>query len=269
MNKKEKRIFFVIAVLILAVAGIVLYLNHFYGFFMFSEPHFKETYVSFRFDDGLASQKQAFYLLKEKGFAGSVYVITSKINSSVDWEKKYYLNLSSLKEVEGFMEIGSHSQTHVDLIRSNYYEKEIANSKKDLLAYGFNVTTFVYPGGNYNDKVVDVVSENYNCAVTQDVGTNFIPIRFYLLKDFTVRGGNSIDTIKRVIKPGKWNILTFHDIGDFDVNGSLPSAYSKVADSNAVDLKLFNDILDYVEKKKYTVITIGSGCERFRNGEEL
>lgn len=265
MKRKEKMIFLMVAIIILVVAGIVLYLNHFYGFFMFSSPHFNQTYVTLRFDDGLVSQKEAFSLINEYNFVGSVYIITSNLNSSKDWEKSYYLDVKGLKEITDFMEIGSHSETHPDLIRSGNYEEEIVNSKKTLVANGFNVTTFVYPAGNYDDKVVKAVKENYDCAVTQDVGTNFVPIRPYLLKDFTVRSYNSLDTIKRVIKPGKWNILAFHDIGNLSTNNSLPAAYGAVAENNAVDLDFFKQILDYIKQKNYTVITVAKGCEMFKD----
>lgn len=258
-----KRKFFIIFVLSLLLVFFI-YLNQKHGYFIFNYPSFNETYVSFRFDDGLKSQKESFKILKENNMTGSVYIITSKPNSEIDWEKEYYLNWSEIEEISTFMEIGSHTNTHPDLTIDPYFEKEIIESKKILEEKGFEVKTFVYPGGKYNPKVIKIVEENYECASTQDVGTNVNPIRPHLLKDFTFRSSNNKDTLKRVIKKGRWNILTFHDIGNFSevkVNG----IYKYTIKQNAIPLELFEQIVDYVKENKIKVITISEGCDMFKN----
>jgi peptidoglycan/xylan/chitin deacetylase (PgdA/CDA1 family) len=247
---------------IILLGGIIIFLNQNKGYFIFSNPSSNETYVSLRFDDALVSQLSAFELLKEYNYTGSVYVITSKPDSA-GWESNYYLNWSQLNELSKFMEIGSHTVTHSDLIYSKNYEYEIVESKKQLEENGFNITSFVYPGGNYNLRVLKTVQANYLCASTQDVGTNWKPIRQYLLKDFTFRKANDISTIKRVIKKGKWNILTFHDIGARNEN-SMPYLFSLVTNSNSVSLEYFEEVLKYIKQEDIKVITISNGCEKFR-----
>lgn len=246
------------------MAILVLSLNQLYGYFIFSKPYFNETYVSLRFDDGLKSQLRAFSLLKEYNLTGSMYIITDKPDTLIEWEKEYYLSWEEIRNLSNFMEIGSHSSSHPDLTKIKDYKSEIAGSKKTLEERGFNVTTFVYPAGNYNPQIIEEARKNYDCASTQDVGTNYPPIRPLLLKDFTMRSLNDIDTAKRVIKKGKWNILTFHDIGKID--GNLPSSYNSVADYNSLDLETFKSILDHLKKENIKVITITEGCEIFKNG---
>lgn len=251
----------ILIVFIIFLSGFIIYLNQSMGFFIFSKPYFNQTYISFRFDDGLVSQQKAFDILMENNFTGSVYIISSKLNTS-SLDKNYYLNLTQLDSIKSFMEIGSHSFTHTDLIYSRNYEYEIFESKKQLEEYGFNITTFVYPGGNYNSRVMRAVSKSYNCASTQDVGTNWMPLREYLLKDFTFRSNSDIQTLQRVIKIGKWNILTFHDIGQFN-ESSVPLLYGKIAKSNSVSLDFFKEVVDYVKENNMTVISISEGCRLF------
>ncbi|MEM4719335.1 MAG: polysaccharide deacetylase family protein [Candidatus Pacearchaeota archaeon] len=112
----------------------LVYLNQEQGYFIFSTTKMNETYVSFRFDDGLKSQKEAFKILKENNITGSVYIITSKSNSTINWEKNYYLNWEEIEEISEFMEIGSHTLSHRDLTFLPFSEakKEIEESKKIL-----------------------------------------------------------------------------------------------------------------------------------------
>lgn len=256
--------FFVI--LFLFLVFFIVYLNQTEGYFIFSEPKMKKTYVSFRFDDGLKSQIKALKILEENNLTASLYVITSKLNSSSDWEKEYFLSLEEIKNLSERFEIGSHTRNHLNLLylNENSLEEEIIGSKEDLSKFGIKATTFVYPGGNYNYKVIKIVEENYDCASTQDVGVNSIPIRPHLLKDFTFRKKNTNETIRRVIKEGSWNILTFHDIGEIEIDG-MPPLFKKVASSNSVNEDLFKEIVKYIKENNIEVITIGEGCRRFKN----
>jgi len=262
-NLKSKILVLLAMLVILIIFGVIIYLNQYYGFFMFSKPYFNKTYVSLRFDDGLISQKAAFEILRENNLTGSMYIITDKPSSNILWEKEYYLNWSDIQNLSSFMEVGSHSKTHADLTKTPAYKKEIIESKQDLLKHGINATTFVYPGGNYNHDVVVAVEENYDCASTQDIGTNWIPIRPHLLKDFTFRDGNSNETFSRVIKEGKWNILTFHDIGEFDTK-RMPYVFSKVAEGNSITPEFFESLVKYLKENNIEVITIADGCKKFK-----
>src|SRR3989344_8675725 len=168
MKKRAVIIFLLFVVLVLVAAGI-LYLNEVQGYFMLSWPDFNEAYVSLRFDDGLKSQLNAVKLLNEYNMTASFYIIVEKPDSKIEWERQYYMNWDELRNISKGMETGSHTLTHADLLRTSDYKNEIILSKKILVEKGFNITTFVYPGGNYNMQVLREVEKEYDCASTQDV----------------------------------------------------------------------------------------------------
>jgi peptidoglycan/xylan/chitin deacetylase (PgdA/CDA1 family) len=259
--KKSILTFAIFIIILSTIYGIFIYLNQNHGFFIISSQNLNETYVSLRFDDALKSQKEAFELLKKYNFTGSVYVSTKKPESGNEWEKSYYLSWNEIKEISSFMEIGSHSKSHRDLTKIKDYTNEVIESKEKLQKEGYESSTFVYPGGNYNRQIIKVVEQNYKCASTQDVGTNSLPTKPHLLKDFTLRSYNDIETIKRVIKKNSWTILTFHDIGDITAN-NMSLAYKTVAESNKIDLYFLEDILRYLKENNIKVITIAEGCDK-------
>jgi len=264
---KKTVIFWVLVLLIVSSFSFAIYLNQAKAYFIFSTPELNQTYVSFRLDDALKSQLQAIYLLEENNMTGSIYPITSKPDSNIGWEKDYYLNWTELQNLSSFMEIGSHTRTHANLIYARNLEEEVVQSKLDLEKEGFNVSTFVYPGGSYSSRVIRIVEDNYACASTQDVGTNSIPLRDHLLKDFTFRASSDLNTVKRAINPGKWNIITFHDIGNLS-DVPLEGLYKGIAKQNSVSFEFFKQVVDYVKENNMTIISINEGCELFKNAEK-
>lgn len=257
MKKKLKNLIFILsAVLIVAV---ILYFNHMLGWFILSKPSFNETYVTLRFDDGWISQYTAYKLLKTYNLTGSIYIITSKIG------EEGYLNESQLKKISEVMEIGAHTRTHADLQTSSLegtLKDEIGGCYQDLVKLGFEPKTFVYPYGNYNKDVIKVVKKYFYCASTQDVGVNTKDADLYLLKDFTFRAINSIDDLKRVIKPNTWTTLTFHNVGE------APKWAPKAVKDNTVSLEFFEQILNYLKDQNIKVITLYEGCKMLEQNEK-
>jgi peptidoglycan/xylan/chitin deacetylase (PgdA/CDA1 family) len=244
-----------VALILLAVA---LYLNQFHGWFILKTPSFDETYVSLRFDDGWKSQLNAYELLKKYNLTGSIYIISGFMG------KEGYMSWADVEKVSEIMEIGGHTVNHADLKNlrtSQDYENEIGNDFRTLTEKGFKVKTFVYPYGNYNNIAVRVVKKYYIGASTQDIGVNTQGANLFLLKDFTIRSFNSIKDIKRVIIPGTWTILTFHDVGE-----PHPLAPSAVK-GNAVSLEFFEEILKWLKENDIKVITVAEGCEMLKSYE--
>jgi peptidoglycan/xylan/chitin deacetylase (PgdA/CDA1 family) len=248
---------------VLLAIGAGAFLNTQYGFFMFPRGNLDDTYVTLKFDDGLKSQMNSFELMERYGFTGTAYVITSKPDSPIEWERQYYLDWQEIRDISRFMEIGSHSRTHSDLTCDGNYRDEIRESKEDLERRGFVVTTFSYPAGTFDTRIIREVERCYLGACTQDVGVNDAPIVPHLLKGFTVRR-NSLATLQRAIKKDTWNILTFHDIG-LDEDPGLPRIYQEVARRNGIDIGFFESIMQYLKQNNIKVITIHDGCERFLN----
>ena len=126
--------------------------------------------VALFFDDCWKNQfDEAFPVLKDFGFKATFAVITNYIglDRGTIWAR---MNLEELKELQkGGMEIASHTKTHPHMLNLTHERllDEVANSKKTLTQLGFNVKTFVYPHGEWNQTIIGYVKEaGYICART-------------------------------------------------------------------------------------------------------
>lgn len=122
--------------------------------------------VVLTFDDGYASfYQQAWPIMKEFAFTGTVYVVTELLDRSnyLTWEEIKTLTKAGI-------EIGSHTKQHLDLkVSSNEDQKlEIGNSKKLLEEkLKISVKSFCYPSGAYGENTPQLVKEaGYTSAVT-------------------------------------------------------------------------------------------------------
>lgn len=166
-----------------------------------------------------------------------------------------------VRAVSQVMEIGGHTLSHSDLrdlASMQEYEAEIAANHRALIERGFTITTFVYPYGNYSRVAIDIIKKYYICASTQDIGANIDKTDPYLLKDFTIRGNNSLEDVTRMIAPGAWTILTFHDVGE-PAPGANPAERG-----NAITEAFFEEILQWLKAKDVKVITVADGCKKLR-----
>jgi peptidoglycan/xylan/chitin deacetylase (PgdA/CDA1 family) len=114
------------------------------------------------FDDNYASTYTlARPLMKKLGIHGICYVVTDWIGKPDRMDLKQLLQLRD----EGW-EIGSHTITHPDLTKSDpenaFYE--INESKSQLLRLGFDVKSFAYPYGHFNDYIYSLVKKTYDWA---------------------------------------------------------------------------------------------------------
>jgi peptidoglycan/xylan/chitin deacetylase (PgdA/CDA1 family) len=213
------------------------------------------TYVSLRFDDGWKSQLNAARLLAQHDLPGSIYIISDAMG------REGYMTWDDVRAVSQVMEIGGHTLTHSDLrnlATMEEYEAEIGANYRALIDRGFAVTTFVYPYGNYSRIAIDVIKKYYACASTQDVGANTDESDPYLLKDFTIRSNNSLDDVARMITPGAWTILTFHDVGE-PAPGANPAEKG-----NAITETFFEQILQWLKANDVRVVTVAEGCRMLR-----
>ena len=216
------------------------------------------TYVSMRFDDGWKSQLNAARLLAQHGVPGSIYII------SEDMGQEGYMTWDEVREVSRVMEIGGHTASHSNLrnlASVQEYEAEIGADYRELADRGFKVTTFVYPYGNYSPTAIDVIRKYYACASTQDIGANTDKTDPYLLKDFTIRGNNTLDDVARMITPNAWTILTFHDVGE-----TAPGA-NPAEKGNAITEAFFEQILQWLKANDVKVISVADGCEMLRTAQ--
>ena len=121
--------------------------------------------VVITFDDGNRDvAEQAFPIMQEFGFRGTVYLIANALNASTN------LSIDQLQPlIAAGWEIGSHSMTHADLVKSGRsLNTEICQSKTRLeTALQVEIRSFAYPFG-----VATPYIENYvrDCGYASGAG---------------------------------------------------------------------------------------------------
>ena len=134
------------------------------------------------FDDGYeGTLLHAAPMLKEHGFAAIQFLVADRFGQRNEWDLGVDTTLERLmdrSQVQEWLslgfEIGAHTLTHPQLSAIPIAEakKEIAGSKKKLEdLFGVAVKHFVYPYGDYNDAVVELVREaGFETACTVEPG---------------------------------------------------------------------------------------------------
>jgi peptidoglycan/xylan/chitin deacetylase (PgdA/CDA1 family) len=120
------------------------------------------------FDDAFYNQYDvALPVLLKHDFKATFGAITGYIGTGHDlWE---YMDKEHLEELAEYgMDIACHTKTHPDLtenLTDEQLHEEITDSKKHLEEMGFEVTTMVYPYYEWDDRVIEFVTEaGYTCA---------------------------------------------------------------------------------------------------------
>jgi peptidoglycan/xylan/chitin deacetylase (PgdA/CDA1 family) len=204
--------------------------------------NFKKCIVSLTFDDGYLNQfKVAMPLLKKRDLAATFYVITNNMDSTS-------LELIYAKNSPNF-EIASHTTDHANLVKMGNLDvyNELYNSKLVLKKYFGNNSglTMSYPGGYYNNSVMQIAKENYLAARTSDIGYNsyHYPER-YALKAQSFNKHTSAEITNKWVDYAKqnhlWLIETIHGIGN---NGFSP-----------IDSNNLIENLDYIKKNEEDVL---------------
>lgn len=111
--------------------------------------------VIISFDDANEDNyTNAFPIMKKYGFTGVLYLVVQYLN------QPNYLTVAQVKEMTAAgWEIGSHTETHPDLLAdATALRYEIVQSRKDLQnLIGVPVLTFAYPFGDAGSAAVDYV----------------------------------------------------------------------------------------------------------------
>ena len=120
--------------------------------------------VSLTFDDGLLTQYTLAdkHALKPHGMVGTFYDVTGA--NDVDEQHMTWGQLTDLNNDGN--EIGSHTVNHVSLkgmTDLNQLTYEACQSRQDLIAHGFDPTSFAYPTGAYDTQAENVVQ---SCGYT-------------------------------------------------------------------------------------------------------
>jgi peptidoglycan/xylan/chitin deacetylase (PgdA/CDA1 family) len=135
--------------------------------------------VVITFDDGYSSiTDYALPVLKDLGFRATVFIVTSCIGGSNEWDSEWgkvpLMDADQIRYWADFgMEFGSHSAKHRDLTKMETSELECdISSSNDELASVLQapVTTFSYPYGKHNSTVRRIVGSTFPLAFSTQRG---------------------------------------------------------------------------------------------------
>lgn len=157
--------------------------------------------VILTFDDGyLDNYLYAFPLLRQYGFSGTFFVITSLLDEArpgyISWEQAQQMQ-------ENGMDIQSHSLSHPDLSGQSIalLQHEIAGSRQAIEAHLHKpVRFFAYPFGQYDRQVIDVLrSAGYQAAVTTMAGVVHTSTALFELARVRIHGTDDLDKFKATL----------------------------------------------------------------------
>jgi peptidoglycan/xylan/chitin deacetylase (PgdA/CDA1 family) len=124
----------------------------------------------------------AFPVLQRHGFAAAVFVVTSHIGGTNEWDVaagRPRRKLMSGEQIRSWaqrgLEFGSHTRSHPDLCEctGSQLQQEIAGSRVDLeQLLNKPVVSFAYPFGRHDERVRAHVQDSFAAAFTCDVGLN-------------------------------------------------------------------------------------------------
>lgn len=143
------------------------------GYTTLFADEYEQAYSTYKpviltFDDGYEDNYiELFPLLKKYHMKATIFVVSSYVGT------KGYLSEGQLKEMvgSGLVSIQSHTAHHVDLSNEDksHMDQEFRESCAALAKItGKNVTTISYPGGYFNDKVLNEVQRYFTYAYAID-----------------------------------------------------------------------------------------------------
>lgn len=147
------------------------------------EKELKKVYITF--DDGYYDNyDKAFPILNKYNLKATFFLtvglIEEKTYMPIDLNdmriQNRLMDWPEIREMaKGGMQLGAHTLNHNWLTNEGInLEEEIEDSKIFIEEKtGYPVTVFAYPAGMYNDKVLEVVKEFYECAVITSRGIDF------------------------------------------------------------------------------------------------
>lgn len=182
-----------------------------------------QTIVTLGFDDGL-NQSAAPPILDAHNMKGTFYINSAAIGWSAYFSKNDLLNM----QAKGH-EIGGHTVDHLNLtgLSNDEMVHQISDDRQVLQSMGFNVTSFSYPYGAYNDTAKAIVQQSgYTSARTVSGLGSYNSTYAEAIKPrdpYATRACESItrttslDTIKSYITSaeqngGGWVQLIFHRV---------------------------------------------------------
>jgi peptidoglycan/xylan/chitin deacetylase (PgdA/CDA1 family) len=153
------------------------------------------------FDDAYSGVVEyALPILKEYGFAATIFVCYNYIGHNNNWNMKDIKRRKHLtaKELlllqsEGW-EIGSHGLTHNSLLRLTEKEltSELSDSKKLLSNMFGSIESYAYPYGDYNEYCKFKANETYKCSFALTKGGTLNGVDNWQIRRYFISELNSL-----------------------------------------------------------------------------
>lgn len=204
-------------------------------------------YIILTFDDGWNSQYEAYKLLKQYNYKGTLYIISSLIG------KKERLTIDNLNDMynDGW-DICNHTANHVALTKVSAEEAydEISSCSSWLIDNGFTRNSgykhFAYPEGAYNNNIINILKkQGFLTARTVNSGSDTSTL--LELGRASLYGMNKENIRDLILSDQKLIILSMHRI--------VPD-YS--AEISTIDLKQsnFDEVISSINDSGRKVLTI-------------
>ncbi len=183
-----------------------LTMDEVYGFMKNNKP-VPEKSIVLTFDDGYKDNyENAYPILKEFGFKGTVFIITNCIDTD-----KGFLTSKELKEMDkGGMDIESHTLNHDKLDELSYNKQvETLKGSKEVLEKLLNkkVKYIGYPYGKYNKDTMKAAEDaGYNVAFTTESGWSDKQQGIYKLHRVYISANHDIKEFERRISKSDYDI---------------------------------------------------------------
>jgi peptidoglycan/xylan/chitin deacetylase (PgdA/CDA1 family) len=216
---------------------------------------FKNTVVSLTFDDGDADNYSVRSILAENNLHATFYISSGLTDSDG------YMSEDQLRNLyKDGNEIGGHTLTHTKLsdVRGLDLKREVCQDRLNLLAYGFDVSSFAFPYGYYDAESKQAVRDcGYNSARVVTDGPDSIPAgdTFALQAMPYIVNDTKFSKMFRYVtqtevEGGGWAIFVFHHVCDncdkFSVDLETFSKFAAWLDSQQVNNGLLIRTVDEV-----------------------
>jgi peptidoglycan/xylan/chitin deacetylase (PgdA/CDA1 family) len=193
--------------------------------------------------------------LAENDLHATFYIVSGFTNSNG------YMTDDQLRDLyNDGNEIGGHTLDHINLtsVRGADLKREVCQDRSNLLAYGFEVTSFAYPFGHHDEEAKQVVKDcGYGNARGVSGGPEMIqPADIYGLRAMPyivsdTRLPKMVRYVTEVEKDGGgWVIFVFHHVcDDCDQYAIKPEIFSEFAQwlgegrSNGLVIKTVGEVM--------------------------
>ncbi|HMN62965.1 MAG TPA: polysaccharide deacetylase family protein, partial [Anaerolinea sp.] len=149
------------------------------------------------FDDGNRDiYEQAFPILKAMNFPATMYLIGIAINADTN------LTTQMIQEMaQAGWEMGSHSMTHTDLVKSDNRAYEVCTSKQVIEEKtGLTVHSIAYPYGTVNESIMKLAQEcGYSSAAGLGIWVTHTPYTLYYFSRREVQEDFTLDQFANLL----------------------------------------------------------------------